>query len=251
MKRNFKHNPSHKFWLYGIHAVEAALENPRREKHRLVVTDNVLKKLSPTIFKSGICYEVQPVKFFQSILEDGVVHQGVALEVNALQQLTIEEILNSSLQQEWIILDGITDIQNVGAILRTALAFAASGVITTLRNAPKESGALAKASSGALEKIPLIRITNLVSAIKKLKKEGYWVIGLDHNGVQSLEESLMSLSGNKVVFALGSEGKGLRRLTAEACDFLVHIPTKPAMESINVSNVTAICLYANHIESKK
>ena len=137
-------------------------------------------------------------------------------------------------------LDQITDPHNVGAILRSAAAFDVGAVIATDRNAPTESGVMAKAASGALEVVPLITVTNLVQAIEKIKKAGYWIAGMDGNAKQTIAEAKLD---RKTALVLGAEGSGLRRLTAEHCDYLVKLPMSGRIESLNVSNAAAVALY--------
>jgi len=243
---------SYQFWLYGLHPVASALANNKRLKHRLVVSENALRKLSEPIKESGIRYEIVDVKAINHLLEPGIVHQGVALEVSTLHQPSTDELLNNGDKiGALILLDGITDANNVGAIIRTAEAFYAQGIITTVRNSPSESGVLAKASSGALERLPFIKVPNLVGVMQKLKKNGYWIAGLDVNGDCSLNQAITGVNESQIVFVLGSEGKGLRQATKECCDFLVRISTNPTIGSINVSNAAAICLYAGQTLSPK
>ncbi len=139
-----------------------------------------------------------------------------------------------------LLLDQVTDPHNVGAILRSAAAFDVGAVIVTDRNAPQESGVMAKAASGALEVVPLIAVTNLVQAIETLKKSGYWIAGLDGAARKAIHEAKLD---NKTALVLGAEGAGLRRLTTEHCDFLVKLPISDKMESLNVSNAAAVAMY--------
>ena len=230
--------PGGPYWLYGHHAVTAALANPERKILRLarVGTDDV-----PEV--EGHEWEQVPGDLLESWLPRGAVHQGIAAKVHPLPDRGIEDVIAEAAEQEQaylMILDQVTDPQNVGAILRSAAAFGALAVVLTERNAAPESGALAKAASGALEHVPLIRVTNLSRAIELLKKGGFWIAGLAAEGSKTLAEAKLS---GKVGLALGAEGPGLRRLTREHCDLLVRLPTGGPIDHLNVSNAAAVALY--------
>jgi len=191
----------------------------------------------------GHDWEQVPADLLESWLPRGAVHQGLAAKVHPLPDRGIEDVIaeaEGQSQAQVMILDQVTDPQNVGAILRSAAAFGALAVILTERNAAPESGALAKAASGALEHVPLIRVTNLSRAIELLKKGGFWIAGLAAEGSQTLADAKLT---GKVGLALGAEGPGLRRLTREHCDLLVRLPTGGAIDHLNVSNAAAVALY--------
>jgi len=230
------------YWLYGIHAVRAALLNPRRDIRRLVATKPALEKLVQECTKRGLRAEEVNPHDISKLLPQDAVHQGVALEVMPLPELSLEEYLAQTKDPKpLLLLDQVTDPHNVGAILRSAAAFDAGAIIVTRDHAAQESAILAKASSGGVEIVPMLAVTNLSQSMETLKKYGYWCIGLDGEAKQTIVEVKL---GAKTALVLGAEGKGLRRLTAERCDLLVRLPISPAMESLNVSNAAAVALYA-------
>jgi 23S rRNA (guanosine2251-2'-O)-methyltransferase len=225
------------YCIYGRHACTAALGNPKRKVKGALITRNVLEEYTPLL--TGIPYETVDPKRMEKHLPSDAVHQGIALEVYPLPPLELEDVLQSG--KSLLLLDQVTDPHNVGAILRSAAAFDAGAVIVHDRNAPKESGVIAKAASGALEHVPLVAVGNIASAIKEMQEAGYWCVGLDG----SAEKLLHTLKlATKTVLILGAEGAGMRRLTAERCDYLAKLPIHPQMESLNVSNAAAIALYA-------
>jgi 23S rRNA (guanosine2251-2'-O)-methyltransferase len=165
------------------------------------------------------------------------VHQGVALHVNALDDTHLDEVMH---QPRLAILDQVTDPHNVGAILRSAAAFGIGALIVPKDHAPQETGVMAKAACGGLEMVPLVRVTNLAKAMKELKEQSYWLLGMDGAAKAPVRAAK---DYDKCVIVLGAEGTGMRRLTAENCDLLVKIPMSGAMESLNVSNAAAIAFY--------
>ena len=231
--------PGGPYWLYGHHAVAAALENPERKVLRLA---HVPGTETPAADGGGE-WEQVPRDVLESWLPPGAVHQGLAIKVHPLPDHGIEDVIAAAEGQEnayVMILDQVTDPQNVGAILRSAAAFGALAVILTERNAAPESGSLAKAASGALEHVPLVRVTNLSRALELLKKGGFWIAGLAAEAGKTLAEAKLT---GKVGLALGAEGPGLRRLTREHCDLLVRLPTGGPIDHLNVSNAAAVALY--------
>lgn len=226
---------SKSYWIYGQHAVQAALLNPSRKIERVVASSNAVKQLAMGERKLTPDTDIRQL---DRVLPKDSVHQGVAALVQALPEPELEDVLDASLL---LILDQVTDPHNVGAILRSAAAFGAGAVIMTEDHAAPENGALAKAASGALDIVPLIRITNLSSVLDTLKANDFWCVGLDGK----TDKFIADAKGfKKKALVLGAEGKGLRRLTAEKCDLLVKISISPAMESLNVSNAAAVALYA-------
>jgi 23S rRNA (guanosine2251-2'-O)-methyltransferase len=233
-----REQPGGPYWLYGHHAVNAALANPERKILRLAQAG-----ASEVPLVEGHEWEQVPRDVLESWLPPSAVHQGLAAKVHPLPDRGIEDVIAEAEGQEnaqVIILDQVTDPQNVGAILRSAAAFGALAVILTERHAAPESGALAKAASGALEHVPLIRVANLARALELLKKGGFWIAGLAAEGSQTLADAKLT---GKVGLALGAEGPGLRRLTREHCDLLVRLPTGGAIDHLNVSNAAAVALY--------
>lgn len=227
-------------WLYGLHAVKAALANPKRRHMRLLATDSAVAQLDG----APIPPEIVERELIDGVLPPGAVHQGVALLSEPLPEPDIADIAGIAAARARtvvIALDQVTDPQNVGAVLRSAAAFGAVALIVPDRHAPDATGALAKAASGALETVPLIRPVNLVRALDALKEEGFWVVGLDMDAPQTLAEADLPA---RCVLALGAEGRGLRRLTEETCDVMVRIPmAEDAIESLNVSASAAVALY--------
>lgn len=222
--------------LYGRHPVEAALANPKRKLKRLYATKNAASTLPP--LPAELRAQVVTSEELAALLPEGAVHQGLALEVSPLGDGNLDDLART--ERPIVILDQVTDPHNIGAILRSAAAFDAAGVIVMKHNAPDETGVLAKSASGALETMPYVRVPNLVNAMEYLKKKGYWCAGMDGQATQTLAEAKLSA---KTVLVMGAEGAGLRRLTAEHCDLLVKLPISDRMESLNVSNAAAIALY--------
>ena len=229
-------------WLYGLHPVTAALRNPARQAVKLIATRQAAERLHATLPDLTVPLEISDSTSVAALLPEDAVHQGLALACTPLNQPFLEDLAEGpDAPPALVVLDQVTDPHNVGAILRTSAVFGAGAVVIQDRHAPPESGVLAKSASGALESVPLIRIGNLARSLEVLKQAGYWVVGLDGEaeaGLQGLGEK------GKTALVLGAEGQGLRRLTAETCDFLVKIPMAPnAVGSLNVSNAAAVALY--------
>lgn len=233
-------------WLFGVHAVNAALRNSERECRRLVTTEDRLKDLDQALLARVKKVETADRLGIDSLLPPGTVHQGLALAVDPLPDLSFDDLKRAAFIKDravFLMLDQVTDPQNVGAVLRSAAAFGALGVIVQDRFAPPESGALAKAASGGLESVPLARVVNLSNALEALKAEGFKVIGLEATAEQTLP-SLAPLP-KKLVLVLGSEGEGMRQKQRETCDHLARLPmvSEGPVNSLNVSNAAAIALY--------
>lgn len=232
-------------WLFGLHAVRDALLNPRRDRQRLIVTPNARDKLADAIAAAGIVPEVSDPRRFAAPLDPGSVHQGAALEVRPLDWGTLSEAaLAGPAPLRVIALDRVTDPHNVGAILRSAEVFGAAAVIAPRHHAAPETGALAKAASGALERQPYLRVRNLADALEDLKGIGFAVVGLDGAADTTLDAALAPRRDGPVALALGAEGPGLRPRTRETCDALARITPAGAFGSLNVSNAAAVALHA-------
>ncbi|MGH6809614.1 MAG: TrmH family RNA methyltransferase, partial [Ensifer adhaerens] len=225
--------------LYGLHTVRAALDNPTRQIVRLCVTQNAAARLELGEL-SELPFPVETVapQDLDKILGPDAIHQGVMLETKPLPLRKLEALSECRLI---LVLDQVTDPHNVGAIMRSAVAFDAGALITTIRHSPTESGVLAKSASGALEMIPYIQITNLADTIEELHRLGFHTIGLDSEGPAPLEGTF---AGDKVALVLGSEGKGLRQKTRSTVKALARLDMPGAIKSLNVSNAAAIAMYA-------
>lgn len=233
--------------LYGLHTVRAALDNPRRKIRRMLVTRNAAERLG--IADAGAlpfpATIVEP-KEIDRVTGSDAVHQGVLVEAEPLKPKRLEALGDTPLV---LILDQVTDPHNVGAIMRSAVAFGAGALVTTARHSPTESGVLAKAASGALEHIDLIEVKNLAEALGRLHDAGFLTIGLDSEGPAELEKSF---AGERIALVLGAEGKGLRQKTRETVSALARLDMPGAIRSLNVSNAAAIALYAarSHLARK-
>jgi len=231
-------------WLYGTHPVLAALSNPARQCRRLLWTKEAASRLGERLPASALTPELVERGTIERLLGAGTVHQGLALQTDPLPEMTLSEMCGGIApdgRAVVLVLDQVTDPRNVGAALRAAAAFGARAVVVTERNAPPTGGVLAKAAAGALESVPVIRAKNLARALAELKKNGFWCLGLDADAETALGEID---AGGRLALILGAEGAGLRRLTSEACDMLVRIPTAGAMSSLNVAAAAAVALYA-------
>ncbi|HWX49519.1 MAG TPA: 23S rRNA (guanosine(2251)-2'-O)-methyltransferase RlmB [Roseomonas sp.] len=228
-------------WLYGLHAVAAALANPRRRLRRLLLTAEAEQALLARLPKPwSLQAERAERGRFQTFLPEDVVHQGAALLCEPLPPTPLEEALARS-RGPVLLLDQVTDPRNVGAILRSAAAFGAAAVVMQDRNAPPETAAMARAAAGALEVVPVAREVNLARAIQMLQRAGYWVMGLA--GEAQTELARAKPKDRPVALVLGAEDTGLRRLQRETCDELVRLPMTGAVESLNVSVAAAVALY--------
>jgi len=238
--------------LYGSHAVSAALCNTERRLHHLFVSPTAHEQLLARTDITGL----PPISVMdrtgldqllgRKVAEAGqAVHQGFVLHTDALEQPDLEEWLYSiepaGHRQRVLVLDQVTDPRNVGAVLRSARALYADAVIMTERHAPPETGALAKAATGALETVPVIKVVNLARAAERLKDHAFTLVGLEAGGSSRLDSFAQT---ERLALVLGSEGAGMRRLTREACDCMAAIEIAPESESLNVSVAASIALYA-------
>lgn len=230
---------SRQFWLYGLHAARAALTNPRRKVRRAVLTDRARDELSREL--GGVPAENASPDQVARLLPAGSVHQGAALLCEPLPQLELETALESARTPRIVaVLDQVTDPHNEGAILRSAAAFGIAAVVVQDRHAPEESGALAKAASGALDVVPRVVATNIARALEELGEMGFWRIALAGDSETKLTDATRP---GDIALVLGAEGAGIRRLVRERCDIAAFIPMTGHMESLNVSNAAAIAFY--------
>ena len=237
--RTSSHNVQRpRFW--GRHAVMAALANPERVVHKIWGTREAIGKLElPPVIP--IVYA--DVADLGRMVPHDAPHQGLVIEVNPLEDVWLGDLMDQGAEDRraLLVLDSVTDPHNVGAILRSAAAFDALGIITQDRHAPPESGALAKAASGALEIVPWVRVVNLARALDEIAEAGFWRIGLAGETHTTLAQAL---GPQKVALVLGAEGEGMRQNVAAHCDAIARLPISPRVESLNVSNAAAIALYA-------
>lgn len=227
-------------FVWGRHPVLAALANPARKgMGRLLVTADRAEELERERLTHGHKIEVVDGPTLTRMLPAGAVHQGMVFKVQPLEGVSLDEIADPA-EGVIVMLDQLTDPQNVGAIFRSALAFGAKGIVVQDRHSPALAGALAKASAGATERLPCARVTNLSRALERLADLGWRAVGLDGSSDETLAQAL---DARPTVLVMGSEGDGIRRLVAEHCDTLARIPMPGGFESLNVSNAAAISLY--------
>ncbi len=242
--------PSQALWIYGIHACIKALKNPQRRILRLVCVDSHQAPITSLLAENHIdldalSLQIEPMNIstLTSLLPKDAVHQKIALCAKKLPVPPLETYLkNLNGPGTFLCLDQITDPHNVGAILRSCAAFDIDGICLTERHSPELTGILAKAASGALENLSLFMINNLSQTLETFKKHEFWCLGLAEEGTHLLGNYDIP---ERVVFILGSEGKGLRPLTRKNCDILLNIPTSPEFPTLNVSVAAGICLYEN------
>jgi 23S rRNA (guanosine2251-2'-O)-methyltransferase len=243
MSRRKKSHQSHgtpnrpRFW--GKHAAAAALDNPDRKVLRAWATPEAAGFLQ---FPADVAVTFADVADLGRLVPHDAPHQGVVIEAEPLEEVWLDDLLQRSSERAMLlVLDQVTDPQNVGAILRSAAAFGAIGIVTQDRHSPPESGVVAKAASGALERMPWARVVNLARALEEIGEAGFWRIGLAGDAATELKDAL---GPQRVALVLGAEGPGLRPNTREHCDALARLPISEAVESLNVSNAAAVALYA-------
>ena len=241
-KRTRPHGSANRPRLWGKHAVAAALDNPARKVVRAWATRDAASFLQ---FPDGLPVTYADVADLGKLVPHDAPHQGVVIEVEPLEDTWLGDLLADSGERAvLLVLDQVTDPHNVGAILRSAAAFGAIGIVTQDRHSPPESGALAKAASGALERVPWVRVVNLARALEEIGKSGFWRIGLAGEAQIELKEAL---GPPRIALVLGAEGPGLRPNTREHCDALARLPIADEIDSLNVSNAAAVALYAASI----
>jgi 23S rRNA (guanosine2251-2'-O)-methyltransferase len=243
MSRRKKSHQSHgtaarpRFW--GRHAVAAALDNPERKVLRAWATRDAAAFMQ---FPKEVAVTLAEAPDLGRLVPHDAPHQGVVVEVEPLEDAWLEEVLQGAPERAvLLVLDQVTDPHNVGAILRSAAAFGVIGIVTQDRHSPPESGVVAKAASGALERVPWVRVVNLARALEEIGEAGFWRIGLAGDADTDLRQAL---GPQRVALVLGAEGAGLRPNTREHCDALARLPISDAIESLNVSNAAAVALYA-------
>lgn len=232
-----KHNTT--YIMYGKHACIEALQNRSRIIHEIYTTKELYDSYKH-IINNHANISILENKDFDKLFKEHIIHQGIALRVEKLHYTTIHDITHTN-KTRIVILDHVTDTHNLGAIIRSAAAFDIKAIITAEDNSPDENATVAKSACGGLEKISWIKVTNISHSIKELKKLGFWVIGLDGSGKDVMTKTHFDFE--KVAIVMGSEDKGMRRLTQENCDIIVKIPISSNMESINVSNAASIAFY--------
>jgi 23S rRNA (guanosine2251-2'-O)-methyltransferase len=231
-------NPNRpRFW--GKHAVAAALDNPDRRVLKAWATREAAGFMQ---FPPELPVVMAEAPDLGRMVPHDAPHQGVVIEVEPLEDIWLGDVLAEAPERATLlVLDQVTDPHNVGAILRSAAAFGAIGIVTQDRHSPPEGGALAKAASGALERVPWVRVVNLARALEEIAEAGFWRIGLAGEATTDLKEAL---GPPRVALVLGAEGPGMRSNTRDHCDALARLPISDAVESLNVSNATAVALYA-------
>ena len=238
-KRSHQHGTPGRPRFWGRHAVAAALDNPGRKVVRAWATRDAAEFMQ---FGRDIAVTLADVADLGKLVPSDAPHQGVVIEVEPLEELWLGDVLADPAERATLlVLDQVTDPHNVGAILRSAAAFGAVGVVTQDRHSPPEGGALAKAASGALERLPWVRVVNLARALEEIAEAGFWRIGLAGDADTELGAAL---GPPRVGLVLGAEGHGLRHNTREHCDALARLPISDAVDSLNVSNAAAVALYA-------
>lgn len=248
------------YYIYGIHSVTQALHNPKRVISQVLISEkynynSLVSLLNKNNFTKKLITKIKIVtnKDLFFLLGENANHQGIAILTEELTSLSLEQILNKSkISSDFTlaVLDQVTDPHNIGAIVRSAAAFNINAIITPKYNNAKENSTIAKISSGALEVVPLIQVTNLSNTLKLLKKYDFWVIGLDSNSKSVNINNLNDF--NKVALVFGNENKGLRTLTKSFCDITIKIPfMNTKIESLNLSNAAAIAFYLRYNKSFK
>jgi 23S rRNA (guanosine2251-2'-O)-methyltransferase len=223
--------------LYGWHTVTMALANPQRQIRKLTLTENAARRLADENIETRIAPEIVRPQEIDRLLSPDAVHQGLLAEADPLPSPDIETLAQEGMV---LVLDQITDPHNVGAILRSAAAFAVKAIVTTARHSPEATGVLAKAASGALELVPMITVQNLARALNELNDSGFQTVGLDSEGGEDLSAVVLR---EPLALVLGAEGKGLRQLTRDTCSVVARLDMPGEIKSLNVSNAAVLSLY--------
>jgi 23S rRNA (guanosine2251-2'-O)-methyltransferase len=223
--------------LYGWHTVTAALANPKRCIRKLLLTENAAKRLADEAVDTRVTPEIVRPNLIDQRLGPDAVHQGLLAEADPLASPDIDTLPEEGIV---LVLDQITDPHNVGAIMRSAAAFAVNAIITTARHSPEATGVLAKSASGALELVPLVTVQNLARALNEMNERGFLTVGLDSQGSENLAAVALR---QPLTLVLGAEGKGLRQLTRETCSVVARLDMPGEIKSLNVSNAAVLALY--------
>ena len=241
-KSHQSHGSANRPRLWGKHAVAAALDNPERKVLKAWATREVAAFIQ---FPNDVGVTLAEAPDLGRLVPHDAPHQGVVIEVEPLEEVWLGDVLASAPERSvLLVLDQVTDPHNVGAILRSAAAFGAIGIVTQDRHSPPESGVIAKAASGTLERVPWARVVNLARALEEIGEAGFWRIGLAGDADTELKDAL---GPRRIALVLGAEGPGLRPNTREHCDALARLPISDSIESLNVSNAAAVALYAASI----
>jgi len=248
--QNLGHRRQGRFWrgrdgggaadpvvLYGWHTVVTALANPQRRIRKLLLTENAARRLAEEHIETRVRPEIVRPNLIDQRLGPDAVHQGLLAEADPLPTPTIDTLPQQGIV---LVLDQITDPHNVGAIMRSAAAFAVNAIVTTARHSPEATGVLAKSASGALELVPLVTVQNLARALTEINARGFMTVGLDSQGSKNLDAVTLR---QPLALVLGAEGKGLRRLTRDTCSEVARIDMPGEIKSLNVSNATVLALY--------
>src|SRR6266481_3964261 len=223
--------------LYGWHTVAAALANPERQIRKLFLTENAARRLADENIDTRVPPEIVRPNAIDARLGPDAVHQGLLAEADPLSSPDIDTLAQEGIV---LVLDQITDPHNVGAIMRSAAAFAVKAIVTTARHSPEATGVLAKSASGALELVPLVTVQNLARALSGLNDQGFMTVGLDSQGSENLGAVALR---QPLALVLGAEGKGLRQLTRETCSVVARLDLPGEIKSLNVSNAAVLALY--------
>ncbi len=223
--------------LYGWHTVTAALANPRRHIRKLLLTENAARRLADDKIETRVEPEIVRPSLIDQRLGPDAVHQGLLAEADPLDSPDIDTLAEEGIV---LVLDQITDPHNVGAIMRSAAAFAVKAIVTTARHSPEATGVLAKSASGALELVPLVTVQNLARALTEMNERGFMTVGLDSQGQENLGAVALR---QPLALVLGAEGKGLRQLTRDTCAVVARLDMPGEIKSLNVSNAAVLALY--------
>lgn len=241
MQHKKQNHTVNKYYMHGKHAVFAAINNPKRRIEKIYCLEKIFHEYQQIFTKNKARPEMVSNDFINKKIGLNQPHQGIIAYVNSVFLDNVNNMNFTETNDKIVILDQITDPQNIGAIIRSAAAFGVNKIILPADNTPEENASIAKAASGCLELVQIAKVVNLKSAIETLKKKGFWIAGLDTQG-ENTPEKLKKFE--KIAVIIGSEGKGMRRLTLEACDLLVKIPISENVESLNAASAASIVFYA-------